>query len=88
LVYAVPAALFYHPQSRIPVADFIKGVLLVAYKLDPMSHKLSDTEISDKILIGLDNSWSPVHITLTLWSTSPTVNNTFALKQYEANEMG
>jgi hypothetical protein len=54
-----------------------------------MSHKLSDSEISDKILIGLDNSWSPVHTTLTLWSTSPTVNKiTSALKQYEANEMG
>src|ERR1700691_134511 len=76
-------------DPAIPVADFIEGVLLVARKLDAIGHKPSDTEISDKILIGLDNSWSPVRTTLTLRSTSPTVDEiTSALKQYEANEMG
>ena len=74
-------------DPTIPVANFIEGVLSVARKLDAIGHKLSDTEISDKILIGLDNSWSPVHTTLTLRSTSPTVDEiTSALKQYEANE--
>jgi hypothetical protein len=76
-------------DPAIPVADFIEGVLSVARKLDAIGHKLSDTEISDKILIGLDNSWSPVRTTLTLRPTSPTVDEiSSALKQYEANEMG
>ena len=52
-------------------------------------HKPSDTEISGKILIGLDNSWSPVCTTLTLWLISLTINEiTSALKQYEAKKMG
>jgi len=76
-------------DPTIPVADFIEGVLSVTCKLDAIRHKLSNTKISDKILIGLDNSWSPVCTTLTLRSTSLTVDEiTSALKQYEANEMG
>jgi len=76
-------------DPAVPVADFIKSVLSVAHKLNVIRHKLSDTEISDKILISLDNSWSPVCTTLTLRSTSPTVDEiTSALKQYEANETG
>ena len=61
-------------DPTIPVANFIKGVLLVARKLDAIGHKLSDTEISDKILIGLDNSWFMVHTMLTLQSTSLTID--------------
>jgi hypothetical protein len=76
-------------NPAIPIADFIKGVLLVTCKLNAIGHKLSHTEISNKILIGLDNSWSLVHTMLTLQSTSPTIDEiTSALKQYEANEMG
>jgi gag-polypeptide of LTR copia-type len=76
-------------DPAIPVADFIEGVLSVAHKLDAIRHKLSNTEISNKILISLDNSWSPVHTMLTLQSTSLMYDEiTSALKQYEANEMG
>ena len=76
-------------DPAIPVADFIEGILSVACKLDAIGHKLSNTEISDKILISLDNSWSPVHTMLILQSTSLTIDEiTSALKHYEANEMG
>jgi hypothetical protein len=76
-------------NATIPVADFIEGVLSVACKLNAIRHKLSDTDISNKILIGLDNSWSPVCTVLTLRSTSLTVDEiTSTLKQYKANETG
>src|SRR5882762_845865 len=76
-------------DPAIPIANFIKGVFLVICKLDAIGHKLSNTEISNKILIGLDNSWSPVRTMLMLWSTFSTIDEiTSALKQYEANKMG
>ena len=71
-------------DPALPVTKFIKGVLSFVCKLNVIGHKPSD-----KILIGLDNSWSPVHTTLTLQSTSLTIDEiTSALKQYKANEMG
>lgn len=52
-------------DSALPVTKFIEGVLLVACKLDVIGHKSSNTEVSDKILISLDNSWSQVYTTDT-----------------------
>jgi hypothetical protein len=48
-------------DPALPITEFIEGVRSVARKLDAIGHKPSDTEISDKILIGLDNSWSLVY---------------------------
>lgn len=79
--------LSHNPSLSIVV--FIDAVTSIARQLASIGHKLDDLEISDKLLIGLHQSWSPVRTALTLREKSekPEIEKiTTALKQFEANE--
>jgi hypothetical protein len=80
-------SLSHNPSLTIIV--FINAVLLIAQQLATIGHKLDDLEISDKLLIGLYQSWAPVCITLTLHKKSEKSEIekiTAVLKQFEANK--
>ena len=80
-------SLSHNPSLSIVV--FIDAVLSIARQLASIGHKLDDLEISDKLLIGLHQSWAPVCTALTLREKSekPEIEKiTTALKQFESNE--
>jgi hypothetical protein len=80
-------SLSHNPSLSIVV--FIDAVLSIARQLASIGHKLDDLEISDKLLIGLHQSWAPVRTALTLREKSekPEIEKiTTALKQFESNE--
>ena len=80
-------SLSHNPS--VSIAVFIDAVTSIARQLASIGHKLDDLEISDKLLIGLHQSWAPVRTALTLREKSekPEIEKiTAALKQFEANE--
>jgi hypothetical protein len=76
-------------DPSISIVVFIDTVTSIARQLTSIGHKLDDLEISDKLLIGLHQSWAPVRTALTLREKSekPEIEKiTAALKQFEANK--
>jgi len=74
-------------DPALPISQFIDDVASITRKLHAIGHKPNDVEVSDKILIGLDPSWSTVRTTLMFQAKPLTVDEiTAALRQYEANE--
>ena len=68
---------------------FIDAIFSIVQQLSAIGHKPDVLEISDKLLIGLHQSWAPVRTTLTLREKSekPEIEKiTSALKQFEVNE--
>ena len=61
-------SLSHNPSLSIVV--FIDTVLSIARQLASIGHKLDNLEISDKLLIGLHQSWAPVRTALTLCEKS------------------
>ena len=69
---------------------FIDAIFSTVRQLSAIGHKPDDLEISDKLLIGLHQSWAPVHTALTLREKTEKLEIeliTSALKQFEANEL-
>ena len=78
-------SLTHYPA--LSISQFIDDVASTTRKLEAIGHKPDDVEVSDRILIGLDPSWSTVRTTLMFQTKSLTIDEiTAALKQYEANE--
>ena len=76
-------------DPAVGIAVFIDAVFSIVRQLGAIGHKPGDLEISDKLLIGLHQSWAPVRTTLTLCEKSekPEIKKvTSTLKQFEANE--
>jgi hypothetical protein len=75
-------------DPAVTISVFIEAVLSIVRQLDAIGHKPDNLEISDKLLIGLHQSWAPVRTALTLCeSEKPEIEKiTSALKQFEANE--
>lgn len=74
-------------DPALPISHFIDDVASSTRKLNAIGHKPNDIEVSDKILIGLDPSWSALRTTLMFQTKSLTIDEiTTALRQYEANE--
>jgi len=76
-------------DPAVGIAVFIDAVFSIVRQLGAIGHKPDDLEISDKLLIGLHQSWAPVRTALTLREKSekPEIEKiTSALKQFEANE--
>jgi len=76
-------------DPTVGITIFIDAVFSVVRQLDAIGHKPDQLEISDKLLIGLHQSWAPVRTALTLRENSekPELEKiTSALKQFEANE--
>ena len=76
-------------DPAVGIAVFIDAVFSIVRQLGAIGHKPDDLEISDKLLIGLHQSWAPVRTALTLRekSAKPEIEKiTSALKQFEANE--
>jgi hypothetical protein len=81
-------SLTHDPAVGITV--FIDAVFSIVRQLAAIGHKPDDLEISDKLLIGLHQSWAPVCTALTLCEKTekPEVELiTSTLKQFEANEL-
>ena len=74
-------------DPAVGISVYIEAVLLIVQQLSAIGHKPNDLEISDKLLIGLHQSWTPVRTALTLReSGKPEIEKiTSALKQFEAN---
>ena len=76
-------------DPAVSIAVFIDAVFSIVRQLGAIGHKPDDLEVSDKLLIGLHQSWAPVRTALTLRerSAKPEIEKiTSALKQFEANE--
>jgi hypothetical protein len=76
-------------DPTVGIAVFIDAVFSIVRQLGAIGHKPDDLEISDKLLIGLHQSWAPVRTALTLREKTekPEIELiTSALKQFEANE--
>jgi hypothetical protein len=77
-------------NPAVSIAVFIDAVFLIVRQLSAIGHKPDDLEISNKLLIGLHQSWAPVHTVLTLCKKTekPEIELiTSALKQFEANKL-
>ena len=70
----------------VNIAVFIDAVFLIVWQLGTIGHKPDDLKIRDKLLIGLHQSWVPVHTTLILHEKPEIKLITSALKQFEVNE--
>lgn len=53
-------------DPAVGISVYIEAVLLIVQQLSAIGHKPNDLEISDKLLIGLHQSWTPVRTALTL----------------------
>ena len=53
-------------NPAVGIAVFIDTVFLIVRQPGAIGHKPDDLEISDKLLIGLHQSWTPVRTVLTL----------------------
>src|ERR1700720_4441012 len=76
-------------DPAIGIAVFIDAIFSIVCQLGAIGHKLDDLEISDKLLIGLHQSWAPIRTALTRREKTekPGIELiTSALKQFEANE--
>ena len=79
-------SLMHDPAVSIIV--FINAILLIIWQPRAIGHKPDDLEISNKLLIGLNTSWAPIHTALLQHEKSkkPEIKKiTSALKQFEVN---
>jgi hypothetical protein len=80
-------SLTHDPAASIAI--FIDAVFSVVRQLAAIGHKPDNLKISDKLLIGLHQSWAPVCTVLTLCEKTekPEIELiTSALKQFKVNE--
>ncbi|KIJ43819.1 hypothetical protein M422DRAFT_100852, partial [Sphaerobolus stellatus SS14] len=69
------------------VTCYINEVLLIVRQLNTIGHKPADDEVTDKILISLDPSFSAIRSILSLCEPIPRVDEiTAALQEYENQE--
>ncbi|KIJ25635.1 hypothetical protein M422DRAFT_108713, partial [Sphaerobolus stellatus SS14] len=69
------------------VTSYINEVLSIVRQLNAIGHKPADDEVTDKILIGLDPSFSAIRSILSLREPIPRVDEiTAALQEYENQE--
>lgn len=74
-------------NTATSVTAFISAVLSITRQLEAIKHKPAKDEITDKLLIGLDPSFSAIRTTLSLRKPEPTLGEiTAALKEFELNE--
>jgi hypothetical protein len=76
-------------DPTVGITFFIDAVFSVVQQLEAIGHKPDQLKISNKLLIGLHQSWAPVRTALTLHENSekPKIEKiTSALKQFKANE--
>jgi hypothetical protein len=74
-------------NPAIGVMPFVNDVLSVVWQLESIKHKPQTDEITDKLLIGLNSSFSAVCTNLLLCVPEPSIKEiTAMLKEFEDNE--
>ena len=76
-------------DPAVGIAVFIDAIFSTVRQLSAIGHKPDDLKISNKLLIGLHQSWAPVRTPLTLHEKTekPEIKLiTSALKQFKVNE--
>jgi hypothetical protein len=74
-------------DPAVGVMPFVNDVLSVVRQLESIKRKPQTDEITDKLLIGLNSSFSAVRTNLSLRVPEPSVKEiTAALKEFEDNE--
>ena len=80
----------FYSLSHDPTVDvmpFINDVFSVVRQLESIKRKPQTDEITDKLLIGLNSSFSTIHTNLSLCVPEPSVKEiTAMLKEFEDNE--
>jgi hypothetical protein len=74
-------------DPAISVIPFTNQVLAIIHQLESIKYKHQVDEITDKLLIGLDPSFAPVHTNLALCNPKLSIREiTAALKEFEENK--